>query len=114
MDTRHDLPMFVLDVLRHDVIEQLPSIIKMLNNDGCIGWRFCWTHDFTTEEVIPVLRGLIAGGFVELVCEEEFGNQVIPVAIENVNLDEASDRLWFGLTQKGLEQWSTWNPPVDE
>lgn len=58
------LPMFVLDVLRHDVIENVPSIVEMLNNDGCVGWRDQWDRDFTGEDVRSVLGPLVREGLL--------------------------------------------------
>ncbi|MCS7272492.1 MAG: hypothetical protein NZ703_15520, partial [Gemmataceae bacterium] len=89
----YHLPMFVLDVLRHDAIEQLSSIVKMLNNVGCIGWRDCWPHDFTVEEIVPVLEQLVRDGLVDVLRESEAGNEVVPVSIETVDLKRDMDIL---------------------
>jgi hypothetical protein len=50
--------MFIIDVLRYDV-EAIPSILKLLNDDGSLGWRFAWPHDFTIEEVKQTLEELL-------------------------------------------------------
>ena len=107
------LPMFILDVLRHDVIEQLPSIIRMLNDDGCIGWRDCWPRDFTAKEVVPVLEQLVRGGAVDVLREDESGNDVVRVSPETVDVEREVNVLWFALTPKGRERWSEWEPPKD-
>ncbi len=105
------LPMFILDVLRHDVIEQVANIVKMLNDDGCIGWRDCWPHDFSPEDVVPALRELVREGFIEPLREDESGNQVIPVPSAELNWERDHDVLWFSLTEKGRNRWSNWEPP---
>jgi hypothetical protein len=108
-----DLRMFILDVLRHDQIEQVPSILNMLNNDGCIGWRDCWPHDFTAEEVIPALERLISEGSIEALREDKSGNEVIPVPVENPDVQQEVDTMWFALTPKGRARWNEWKPPKE-
>lgn len=109
---RH-LPMFILDVLRHDAIEQLSSIVKMLNNDACIGWRDCWPRDFTAEEIVPVLEQLVKEGLVDVLREDESGNEVVPISIETVDVQGEMDVLWFAMTARGRERWSEWTPPKE-
>ncbi|GIW85587.1 MAG: hypothetical protein KatS3mg107_1247 [Gemmataceae bacterium] len=105
------LPMFILDVLRHDVIEQLSSIVKMLNNDGCIGWRNYWPHDFTEDEVAPVLRTLVEEGYVQALRENETSDEVVPISFAELNLERDQEVLWFSLTEKGRQLWNKWEPP---
>lgn len=105
------LGMFILDVLRHDIIEQVPSIVKMLNNDGCIGWRDCWPQDFTEQEVVPVLESLVREGYVQVLREVESGNDVAPIPIAEANIRQDQDNLWFSLTDAGRQLWNNWEPP---
>lgn len=56
--------MFVLDVLRHDEIENVPAIVRMLNDDGGIGWRDQWDRDFTEADVRSVLVPLVRDGLL--------------------------------------------------
>lgn len=105
------LPMFILDVLRHDVIEQVSSIVKMLNNDGCIGWRDCWPHDFTVSDVVPVLERLTHEGYIEALREDDSGNEVVPVPLDELDVERDKDVLWFSLTATGRKRWNEWNPP---
>src|SRR5437899_12546210 len=89
----HQLPMFILDVLRHDDVEQLPSILKMMNNAGCIGWRGCWPRDFTREEVIPALESLIRLGRVRAFTEGP-GEELLPQKGGEPNLVRDEAALW--------------------
>lgn len=50
------LRMFLLDVLRHDEIEQASSMVTILNDVDCMGWREFWPHDFTVNEIWPQLK----------------------------------------------------------
>ena len=117
-NAQEDLKMFVVDVLRHDAVEQISSILRLLNNTGCIGWRDQWPHDFTAQEVESALAHLIQEG---LVCpfrertenDPNEANEDGFVAIPVVDFRFAGERdsLWFHLTRKGREAWSRWEPP---
>lgn len=108
----HDqIRMFILDVLRHDVIEQVPSILKLLNNDGGIGWREFWPHDFTVDEVVPALEGLVRAGYVRALREQGSGDQLVPVCSLELDIGRDQDTLWFELTDEGRRVWGQWEPP---
>ena len=110
----NQLRMFILDVLRHDVIEQVPSIIKMLNDDGGIGWRDCWPHDFSEREVLPELELLVRSGHVQVLLEQESGNEVVPIPISEADVGHNWSCLWFGLTPSGRDLWNNWVPPKSD
>lgn len=106
--------MFVLDVLRHDVGAQLSSILKLLNNDGCIGWREFWPHDFTSEEVIPILLSLERAGSVRALHEiipDDTGNGLAPLPVGQITPADCGD-VWFALTARGRRLWEQWEPAV--
>jgi hypothetical protein len=112
---KHELPMCVLDVLRHDVIEDMHGILNLINNDGCIGWREFWPHDFTEAEVLEALRELDAEGFVQTLREsEKHGGGFVALARQSAELRDNAPGLWFHLTPAGRRRWETWNPPVSE
>src|SRR5437016_3795489 len=100
-----NLPMFVVDVLRHDVIEQIPSIVNMLNNHGCIGWRDCWPRDFTAQDVIRALRHLADEGYVDVLREPDSGDTVEPTTVKDLDIREERQKLWFALTEDGRRAW---------
>lgn len=103
--------MFILDVLRHDDIEQLSSILKLMNNDACIGWREFWPHDFTPQEVIPALEDLVRAGYVTAWCEEESVDELSQITVDRLDVNRDKESLWFALTDKGRRLWNQWEPP---
>lgn len=110
-DQRGDqISMFILDVMRHDVAEQVSSIVKLLNDEGGIGWRDCWPSDFTNAEVTQALVRLIQQGDVAIYAESS-PNHLRPVVVETINHDDAVRSLWFGLTDAGKAKWAAWTPP---
>lgn len=109
-----DLMMFVLDVLRHD-FEQVPSIVKMLNNAGCIGWREFWPRDFTDSEVTDALIELTARNLVEVFQEGSGseGPELVPVEAPAISANNIM-RFWFHPSKRGQDLWSSWKPPVPD
>jgi len=102
--------MFVLDVLKYD-IEQIGSILNLLNDDTCIGWRPFWGRPFTTAETTKWLAELADQGLVE-VCHER-GGYLVPVD-DNPVLDENTvGAYWFRLMTRGEEALERWDPPID-
>lgn len=105
------LDMFVLDVLRHDAAEQVSSIVRLLNDTTCIGWRQFWPHDFAGSEVVPALLDLERSGLVRALREGEEDGQLVPIASGQLDPSEA-DEVWFALTDKGRRLWEQWEPPL--
>ena len=106
------LKMFVLDVLQHDVAEQVLSIVKLLNNRGCIGWRDFWPHDFTQQEVIQAVQALMDDGLVTVYAVSRSKAELIEV--DNRAVDSTLPSLWFGRSRKGELLWEEWIPPCDD
>ena len=104
------LLMFVVDVLRHDM-EPLSSVIKMLNNDGSIGWRGFWPHDFTEAEAGQALDELVNRKWVEVLEYSQPSNQLVP-AQGTFDIGKKPSRLWFRLTEAGRQAWEDWKPPT--
>ena len=106
------LRMFILDVLQHDVVEPLQSVLRLLNNRGYIGWRHLWPHDFKATEVVESLRELIDNQLV-LVYQESRGEliQAEVTAVMDGNTDFES--IWFGRTATGTAEWNAWEPPEE-
>jgi hypothetical protein len=105
------LDMFILDVLRHDDIEPMSSILKLMNNDGCIGWREFWPSDFTPDDVIPALEALVRAGYVSAWREQESVDDLLPVSVDRLDIKRDQESLWFALTEKGRALWNHWEPP---
>jgi hypothetical protein len=105
--------MFVLDVLRHDDMEQIDSILKLMNNTGCIGWRFTRDSDFQVDEVAARLRVLLEGGYVAS-YKESTTKPYKNVPVEASSIDwKMIGRIWFSITPKGTDAWAAWSPPRD-
>jgi hypothetical protein len=112
-DEGHDpaqIRMFILDVLRHDDIENLVSILKLLNNRGCIGWRAFWPEEFSPGEVVPQLQHLVHEGLVRALRETGQGDELEPITPDRINATD--ERLWFALTDAGRHAWNEWDPPT--
>lgn len=109
-NARH-LPMFILDVLRHDV-EQVPSVLRLLNNRGSIGWREDWPRDFVEADVLPALKDLVDQGLVQPLKYSHLSQALEPIRDPaDVQRDAAS--LWFVLMKRGWQAWEDWEPPPD-
>jgi hypothetical protein len=106
------LRMFVLDVLQHDEIEQLPSIIKLLNDRSTVGWREFWPRDFSADEVIFALTNLIREGAVRAFRERDDSGELEPVGLKQLEAASSYDLTWFGPTEAGRKLWSEWEPPA--
>jgi hypothetical protein len=106
------LEMFVLDVLRHDEIEQLSSIVRLMNDRTCVGWRDFWPHDFTTDEILATVKESVERGNIELLREGDAG-ELAPVPSANIETIEGDSTLWFRLTPSGRSAWERWKPPTE-
>ncbi len=103
--------MFIVDVLRHD-IEQVSSIIKLLNDRECIGWREFWPHDFSIEEAVYSLNRLMNRSYVrQLIYDQE--NKVLIPAVTTNEIVTGEEEYWFELTDLGKAAWKEWNPPAE-
>ncbi|HQU43730.1 MAG: hypothetical protein B7Z73_01250 [Planctomycetia bacterium 21-64-5] len=103
--------MFVLDVLRHDAVEQVSSIVRLLNDtSGCVGWREFWPRDFTTTEVVSALVALEHDGHVRALRESSTEDDLL--AVPSGQLDSsACEETWFALTADGRRLLDEWDPP---
>ena len=96
---------FVLDVLRW--VEQMPSILNVLNNTGAVGWREFWDRDFTRDEVREVLEFLAERGLVTPYTDSGGVPTLVPVDIMQAKCMDDED-LWWRLEESGLEAWESW------
>jgi hypothetical protein len=102
------LEMFVLDVLRHDEMEALSSVVQLLNDQSCFGWRQHWSHDFTSAEVQIALSDLAGQKKVEILQDDGEGELVAVSSVQQ----PCDATLWYRLTPAGLAAWDQWDPPV--
>lgn len=105
-----DCRMFVLDVLKYD-IEQIGSIVNLLNDDTCIGYQSIYGRPFHEPEVMRWLTDLASDGQVE-VCQEE-GGYLVPVKRIPLLTEQTLGDHWFRLTGAGRESLEHWDPPLD-
>ena len=106
------LRMFILDVLQHDVAERVDSILRLLNNDSCIGWREFWLRDFNEQEVISALSELVKSGLVTVFREDTDRAELVPTNLREMPNDVAL--YWYGRSAAGIEAWDSWEPPIPE
>jgi len=108
---QHPLAMFILDVLRHDT-EPISSIVKMLNNEGCIGWREFWPHDFTIEEVTAAIGELAQHGLVSVLEYDARRKGLVLVEASDERIRNGQSDFWFAITPAGRDVWDAWDPPT--
>ena len=96
---------FVLDVLQYD-IEQMDSILSMLNARSDMGWRDLSDRDYTTPEVREVLEHLAGGGLV-IPYADLGGEQLLPVDKERAKRMSDKD-LWWLLSVEGEKKLDGW------
>lgn len=116
LSQRELVKMFVLDVLKYD-IEQISSIVNLMNNAGCIGWRECWPADFSKEDVIPVLGELVQDGYLDLYDYSEPEKRLVPagdVGYLPGDFSGNEEKFWYLLTNKGRKLLDIWDPPVSD
>jgi hypothetical protein len=113
-DRSHNLGMFIVDVLRHDDLEPLSSILNLLNNDGCIGWRQFWTRSFRRDEVLIALTDLIEDGLVVVFQESSKCDKLVQVCWDDVDMRHEEESTWFSLTAAGQTAWMQWQSPQSE
>jgi hypothetical protein len=99
----------VADVLKYDV-EQIGSVMSLINSDGCIGWRQLSGRPFDTLEVTRWLNELVHLGWVEA-CEEREG--FLTPADPPFRIVEDVAHYWFRPTDEGLITSDSWDAPVD-
>ncbi|MEX2139578.1 MAG: hypothetical protein WD894_09975 [Pirellulales bacterium] len=107
-----DLRMFILDVIRHDGLEQVSGMVELLNDRNCIGWREFWPRDFTAEEIWMQLKHLCKQGLIDALIEQ--APEFDLVSLDSAKLDALADsnQLWFALTDAGRRAWEQWAPPT--
>jgi hypothetical protein len=106
-----DFLMCVIDVLRYD-IENVASIVKLLNNKESIGWRQLSDRDFTGEDVVAALEELVEREMV-LVLKEDRSTSELRKTRQLKSGHEGVHALWFELRPEGRKAWNSWSPPKD-
>lgn len=101
--------MFILDILRHDAMENVPALVSMLNDDsGTTGWRDHWPRDFSNVDVANALIGLLHHGLVSVTEDTSTPGPTMDDAQGAASVDA----IWFAITQKGRRTLRSWRPPM--
>jgi hypothetical protein len=113
---RERLQMFILDVLKYD-IENVESILKLLNDRDGIGWRFAWPHDFDKQEVVCGLQNLLRMELIQALTFDDSDEALIEAKDKGAGLPENPEAYWFALTEIGrhaLASWTDYPMPPEE
>lgn len=105
--TPEEVRMCVADVMQDDEIENVDSIIRMLNNEHDSSWRAARGSAFTSSEIINALEQLMALGLVTPCAEQPPSGDVSPIAAEQVPRF-SFDTLWFHLEPSGRHAVQNW------
>ena len=110
-----DICMFVIDVLRHISPGSFESVMNLLNNEGCVGWRFVQTVPFTVEEVNQALLQMVAAKAVSVwkYSDKPPPNSVEEMSVADVECAADFSQLLFAVTAHGMHLWDQWSPPTD-
>lgn len=109
MTEREPLPdMYVLDSLANDV-EDLESILRILNSDTSIGWHKQWGRQFDRAEIVQSLTRLIKADSVRVSVLTPDGKWLQELALRELPAGSFDDA-WFALTPHGRIVHTNWQP----
>jgi hypothetical protein len=108
MMTPTDIRMCVADAMQDDEIENIDSILRMLNNDCESSWRAVRGQEFSAQEVVAAIRELLTAGMITPCAEAPSSGDCTPVRIEQVGTEFAIESLWFHLEQSGRDAVREW------
>ena len=106
--TPPDIRMCVADVMQDDEIENIDSVLRMLNNASESSWRIARGQDFEAEEVRFAIRELLNAGMVTACAETPPWGDLMRVALERVDIELPIDSLWFRLEYSGRQAVQEW------
>jgi hypothetical protein len=105
--TPQEIQMCVADVMQDDDIENVDSILRMLNNEHD-SWRRARGSVFTITEVHAALKELIAHELVTPCAKQFSSTECSPIPTNQFGTKFTWDRLWFHLETAGrsaVRQW---------
>jgi hypothetical protein len=105
--TSEEIKMSVADVMQDDDIENLDSILRMLNHEDD-SWRAARGREFTPVEVIGALGQLIFDGLVTPCADQPPLPGCCPIPDDQDWEETASNELWFHLEPAGREAVRQW------
>lgn len=101
-----DVDLYVLDALAND-IEDLESILRMLNSDTVLGWKGEWGAPFTRAVIVESLTRLIRREFVEVLAFDVEGKSLIGLG-RGVLPPGNYDDMYFSMTDEGRVHHTNW------
>jgi hypothetical protein len=92
-------------------IEDLESVLRMLNSNTALGWSKEWGRPFHREEVVEVLTRLVAKDLVQvlILAADEKSLEALP---RSTLPPGRYDDVYFTLTEKGRLVHQNWEPSV--
>lgn len=99
---------YVLDALAND-IEDLDSILRMLNSDTSLGWAAEWGRPFQRGELVEALSRLADKDYVQVLVLAPDGKSLeslSPTALPPGSYQDA----YFALTARGRLVHRNWDP----
>lgn len=108
MMSPEEIRMCVVDVLQDDDIENVDSILRMLNFPDEPSWRASRGAAFTDAEVREALRILIADGLVTPCAEYPRSGECSSIPADHVGVRYPWDSLWFHLEPAGRDAVHHW------
>lgn len=103
--------LYVLDALANDV-EDLDSILRMLNSNTSLGWVREWGRPFHRSELVNALSRLTAKNYVQVLVLTEDGRNLEPLAPTTLPPGSFED-VYFAMTDRGRTVHRTWEPSVE-
>ena len=100
--------LYVLDALANDV-EDLESVLRMLNSNTALGWTKEWGRSFNRGEIVEALSRLVAKNLVQVLTLADDGCslQSLPAATPPPSV---YDEVYFALTERGRLVHRNWEP----
>jgi hypothetical protein len=102
-----EIQMCVADVMQDDDIENLDSILRMLNHEDD-SWRTTRGSQFTGAEVRAALERLISDGLVTPCAEQAPGDGCRPIPVGRDWKSIPWEELWFHLEDAGRNAVHRW------
>ncbi len=99
---------YVLDALAND-IEDLESILRMLNSDTDLGWAKEWGRAFSRGEIVEALSRLIKRELVCVLVHARDGKSLTSLAPGTLPPGDY-EHVYFSLTERGRLVHTNWHP----
>jgi hypothetical protein len=106
--TADSLDLYVLDALAND-FEDLEGVLRMLNSDTSLGWKWAWGRDFEREEVVSALSRLVSKDAVRVLVLSDDGKHLTDWPRGALPPASYGD-VYFAMTERGRVIHSTWDP----